>query len=643
MQTSAATLRQPNRRWTFGLIAAGLLVTLLAALALYWPGTHGPFLFDDYYYLAMLGLLDHPLSWRTVGQYLAELVGPSRRVLPMLSFLINDQAWPSSPFSFKYTNLLIHLLSGVMVFGLARSLAGVSKSPPRAGWTALATTAIWLLHPIQVSAIFLTAQRITLMSGLFVFAALWAYVALLKRARDLRGCLWAVLSLGVMLIPGVLSKENAVLGFLLAAVLNATVLAPLLARHSRNAVRLVHAATLLPMLLVVVAIVVVWPTFGDFSFRDFTAIERLMSEGRVLLQYVSQIFLPRFDGSGLYNDDFIVSRGLLSPPSTLLSALAIAALVTSAWVKRRTWPLYALAVLWFFAAHLIESTVISLELYFAHRNYVPLFGIAFALAAGAIGASGRLRNASRVVLAGWLAVCALISHQEARIFGDERLLSIIWATEHPNSLRAHQQLAAYYLRQGEILKARTVYVEGLAKGLAPVELGLQLLIFDCTQFGKVDRNLVDQLHGPLRNRLPLYGSTPHLIRDLRLTVQDGRCASTLDADGWLQLTDDALANPKKHVIEVNVRKERAYLFMERGNLDAAMAEVELAFAAKPSVPMTRYAAQALASAGRYDQALIWLDRGDKLPMSALQEFLTQRRQTSAELREAVLEMQSAAQ
>jgi tetratricopeptide (TPR) repeat protein len=44
--------------------------------------------------------------------------------------------------------------------------------------------------------------------------------------------------------------------------------------------------------------------------------------------------------------------------------------ITLAFYKRRQWPLFSLAILFFYGAHLIESTVLNLELYFEHRNYL---------------------------------------------------------------------------------------------------------------------------------------------------------------------------------------------------------------------------------------------------------------------------------
>src|SRR5690606_575255 len=95
---------------------------LCATFLLLWPGVHGPFLFDDYPNLKNLAELGSQPTLRSVGAYLSLFPGESGRPLAALSFLLNDFSWPSDPYGFKVTNLLIHLLNGVLVFGLARKL-----------------------------------------------------------------------------------------------------------------------------------------------------------------------------------------------------------------------------------------------------------------------------------------------------------------------------------------------------------------------------------------------------------------------------------------------------------------------------------------------------------------------------------------
>src|SRR5688572_21721234 len=103
-----------------GAIPAFLLpLTLLLAGATLWPALGGPFLFDDLGNLERLAIVGGELDWDHVRDYLASFPGAVGRPLAALSFLLNDLGWPSDPWSFKLTNLLLHLLNGVLVFGLS--------------------------------------------------------------------------------------------------------------------------------------------------------------------------------------------------------------------------------------------------------------------------------------------------------------------------------------------------------------------------------------------------------------------------------------------------------------------------------------------------------------------------------------------
>jgi hypothetical protein len=79
------------------------------------------------------------------------------------------------------------------------------------------------------------------------------------------------------------------------------------------------------------------------------------------------------------------------PASTLPSVLGVLALIISALLLRKRSPLLSLGILWFFAGHLLESSVLPLELVFEHRNYLPLFGLLMGIVA-AIGCSRHLQH-----------------------------------------------------------------------------------------------------------------------------------------------------------------------------------------------------------------------------------------------------------
>src|SRR5690606_29320996 len=180
------------------------------------------------------------------------------RPLAMLSFVINDSAWPSSPWSFKYTNLMLHALVGVLVFGFARHLARLHLHENRSSLAALIVAAAWLIHPMQLSTSMLVVQRMTQLSALFALAGLWAFLVLAHRAASSASSLLAVVVLGIGTILATLCKETGALTPLLAHIILQTLMRERLQTLPRKSARILCWGTALPVALLAAAIALRW-------------------------------------------------------------------------------------------------------------------------------------------------------------------------------------------------------------------------------------------------------------------------------------------------------------------------------------------------------------------------------------------------
>jgi tetratricopeptide (TPR) repeat protein len=69
--------------------------------------------------------------------------------------------------------------------------------------------------------------------------------------------------------------------------------------------------------------------------------------------------------------DIGLSTGLLTPWTTLPALALTLAIPAGAWFFRNSCPLASFSLLFFWVNHLIEGTVIPLEIVFEHRNYLP--------------------------------------------------------------------------------------------------------------------------------------------------------------------------------------------------------------------------------------------------------------------------------
>jgi protein O-mannosyl-transferase len=435
----------------------GLLVT--AAVA-YFPGLNGPFVFDDFNNIVdNKGLATDTISIDSLRQAaLSGFAGPLKRPLSMMSFAVNIALTGKDPFYFKATNVAIHLINGLLVFGVVRLLlrlhGRISESSENfAASLALVTTAIWLLHPAQLTSVLYVVQRMTSLSATFVFAALWVYLLARQRMMDdapYRVLLWCIVPL--LGLAGMLAKENAALVFAFMLCIEVTLLRFRQAGAARIGSLLQFHVLLTILPLVLGAALMILRT--DWSAVDsvthpFTARERLMTEALVMGLYLKILLVPSLPDLALFYDDFPISTSLLSPPTTLVAVVLVLGAIGFAVVRRRQWPWFSFAVLWFFAAHLIESTVVLLELVHVHRNYIAYLGPILAGVVGLHRLLGRQRLALAVSLASLTCIAlALSTFQRAVQWNDPFALAAYEVHHRPGSSRANYELGRlYYLAE----------------------------------------------------------------------------------------------------------------------------------------------------------------------------------------------------
>ena len=446
-----------------------LFSTALSLTALiYWIGLRGGFVYDDYSFI--VGNTGLEVTANNLQQWFAAALSfPSGahqgRWLGMLSFGINHYFTGMDPFGFKLTNLGIHLLNGLLVFLTLRALfsfhhASRPTNLAHAFNPALAAAciaALWMVLPINLTAVLYVSQRLESLSNTFVFLGLWLYLR--ARAAEMAGqrktlILW--FSLIVCTGVGSLVKESAVLLPLYAALVEFV----LTGWRTREGHRNRHLLALYASLLIVPLIVgLVWLTGwvdGTRSYgRAFDIPERLMTEARILFDYMRWILVPSLDALTLYHDDIPLSKGLLSPVTTLLSLAGIAALLGIAVWKRKSMPLFALGILWYFGGHALTATVIPLLLAFEHRTYFPSLGLLLACASLLMleGLRLRARTCALIFLATF-SFYALTTALRATEWSDPLRLALSEASKRPHSPgaqydRAFRLLSGYQRRDGQ--------------------------------------------------------------------------------------------------------------------------------------------------------------------------------------------------
>jgi tetratricopeptide (TPR) repeat protein len=447
------------------LVALGAILAVTGAL--YWAGLSGDLVLDDAATLEPVArLAQGELTWSE-----ALVQHNNFRPIAMASYMLNwlttgDRVWP-----LKLTNLLVHLLCGVLVFLLSDRLLGrpVTGVDHRRPWVALWIAACWLLAPLLVSTVLYVTQRMAALVTLFTLAALLAYVHGRERiAAGRAGGLGLVAaSLGVFWPLAILSKENGVLVPILIAVVELFFFAggkshapgKQAADQAPRTARLVLAGSLAAAIVVGVAIAVAAPEaiFFNYAYRPFTAWERLLTEWRILFDYLANLLLlPGATPFGIYHDDYPKSLGLLEPATTLLAGIAWLVVLVIGWFTRGTRAGVLLFGLWFFlAAHLVESTLLPLELYFEHRNYLPSVGVFFALGYGGylLLARARLHR----LIAGALILVPLafgaVTYHRVLVWQSWERMLLAALSHYPDSTRVNTGLANLYVNRGQLADA----------------------------------------------------------------------------------------------------------------------------------------------------------------------------------------------
>ncbi|HEX5960383.1 MAG TPA: hypothetical protein VFY97_03950, partial [Rhodanobacteraceae bacterium] len=124
-------------RWLAG---ASCIAALVAILALTWwayhPGLFGAFLFDDLGSLPKLGATGPVDNWAAFWRYITSgHADPTGRPLALLTFLIDGNNWPTEPYPFKVTNVILHLINGALLAWVLWKLGqALLPSPSGRGW-----------------------------------------------------------------------------------------------------------------------------------------------------------------------------------------------------------------------------------------------------------------------------------------------------------------------------------------------------------------------------------------------------------------------------------------------------------------------------------------------------------------------------
>ncbi|UOF13906.1 hypothetical protein IEQ11_19550 [Lysobacter capsici] len=577
-------------------------LVLLAAMALavfaYWAGLSGPFIFDDLPNLSPVeSWLKGEISWQSV--MFGNQSGMMGRPLSMASFLLSAELGGHTPFAYKFGNLIVHLLCGFIGWQVVRRLlAEDPRLAARADLLASVVVALWLLHPINASTVLYSVQRMAQLSTLFVLLSLWTY--LIARRQLIEGKLAAALPSLFVLFPvfmlaGLMSKENAAVAPALCLVIE---LAYFLARAEHKRIRQAFFAAFLVLPLLAAAGAFLFAPsklLVSYSERDFTLIERLMTQPRVLMDYIFTILIPRTPLMGLYTDDFVPSRGLFAPVTTAISILALLVISALAVKLRKRAPSFFAGWFFFLVAHGIESSIIPLELYFEHRNYLPALGLILAV----VGLVALLpqelplniftpKQLGTLIVGGFALSFLFATAGRANVWAAPDTMLEQGLKHHPGSMRAQLERATMALQQHANPQGAYDAFADLLSGSNPryrVVGRISWVTLDCMTGKTVTSTDLQRAVSQAQPSLSM-AEVPALRLLTRFSRERG-CGQLTDsmiADGIVTMLDRASNQPDQSRAKWLTRFLAAETLLRAGRSEDAQKQAELAWKASGDLP-----------------------------------------------------------
>jgi Tfp pilus assembly protein PilF len=577
----------------------GPLVLVAIGVAAYWGTLDAPFIFDD-----SNAIVDNP-NIRELLPLSRSLSAPDQatvagRPVAAFSLAVNYAASGLEPWSYHLVNIGIHILAGLLIFGiLRRTLAGLAAKSGEAhgppdrdrlpgSLFALAVAAVWLVHPLQTEVVTYVSTRTESLMALFFLLSLYA---LIRCGDSRRPLAWTVACITASALA-MATKEVAVALPVVLLAYDAVFLSdgPAAGLRRRPALWAGLAATWL-ILLALVAGGARSETVG-LRFADLTPLDYARTQVGVIWHYLHLSVWPHplvLD----YFDWPIARQG--SPSLWLAAAVLVVAVLGSLWlVWRRRW--LGFIGVWFFAILAPTSSVVPIvsEVAAERRMYLPLAAVVVLVASAAWWSSRRLLPGRRraILATAAVAVCVALGSLTVarnRVYGSEIGIWRDTIEKRPGNARALENLAVVHVRRGEIERAAGLFRRAIeaAPGFADALEGLGGSLID---LGRRDEGVAR-----LQQALAINPAAYHALENLGLIALDeGRFGDALEMLGRC-----AILKPDDPLTRLNLAKAH----LVAGDLQKALAELEVAVRLAPDNALAQARlALLLAADGRTEEA-----------------------------------------
>lgn len=604
----------------FGVISSAILLGLsfiFVFFYIYQQAVGLTWQFDDYINLKDLSNVNSTQGFNNF--IFGGVAGPTGRPISLLTFLANYNDWMHNhPWGFVETTLIWHLLNTSLVFLLVFNIAKIHiKNINQSYLFAAIVAMIWAILPIHASANLIPIQRMTHVSAFFMLSTLLGYVYfrthLSSKQSPILNLILVISWVIIGTIFAVYSKENGAVVITMIALLELFFLRHIAYPAYPKLWKLgIYSALLIVPIFMLLYLAKNWMGINHhFEFyRDRSLADHLATQVIILWEYLRQITLPRAALLGPFHDGHSVYHWTMWQPYVALTVWMVAIFVGWKYKAYTLGKFLLFALLWYFAAHQIESSIIPLELYFEHRNYLASLGWVLFITVIFAEIYKKSKGLSPLHALGGLYLLYLIFNlqQITSLWGKPLLAAEMWSNYQPDSPRAAQMLAAQYKQEGFQDASLQVLSEFVQAHPQNISLEMQVLAETC------EKNTAQQNINSLKllkkhvTQISLPADITVNIASLGDLIRQKKCAG-ISVKDYLVFLNVAKQVPKIQQntnVMHHVNYETSLTYQAMGNTEAYLSYATQAFYNYPSLSIAEKIAVTYFGQADNEKTLVWI-------------------------------------
>lgn len=475
------------------------IISFAVSFSLYYKSFYGPFMLDDYFHI-----VDNSHIWiknLSFESFIDSTYSYKTRPLSMMSIALNYYFDQLNPFWYKLTNYLAHYLNSILIYFISQKILSDNTHVNNRKQLSFLISFIWLILPINLSAVSYVIQRMTVFSTSFILLSILSYIKLRQeKPNNKKIILFQISVITFFIFMAFLFKEIAILTFLYI-ILFEIFLYFKYKKHNHILITYRKFLILLIALIIFSCYLITLTSYMDaYNNRTFTLYERLLTQSRMIIIYITNIYIPLLENLNIYNDHYIISKSLFDPLTTFFSLFLILSIITGLIVYGERIKYISLGIFIFITSHILESTVLPLEIYYEHRNYFASFGLIFSLLIIIENISLKI-NLKNLMILSYILFLSTTLGLRSIYWSSENLFYNNEVRKNNTSYRAHYYTAIhilktkgnkeqleYHLRQASYLKKDQTHT-----------LFLMLMHSTPERYNKIKENISKEINSRLKN------------------------------------------------------------------------------------------------------------------------------------------------